>query len=252
MEYLPIRTRRLQPPHDDLFPILADALTDVRDGDVVCVTSKVFAIHQGRCVLVADAPPKDDLIVREADAFIPRDQCPGRYVVLTMKEHAIGASAGIDESNADGHYILLPTNIPALLQEVHQFLCQRFHVTSLGIVVTDSHSVPLRYGVTGIALGWYGFQPLKTYIGSPDTFGKPLTSTNVNIPDSLAAGAVFAMGEGDEQTPVCIVRGVPGLVFETTWRGGDFFVDPANDIYAPLYRAFQKVERPEGDSFGAR
>ena len=64
-------------------------------------------------------PPKDDIYsvidefcpkLKEGDVFIPRKECPGEHVVLAIKKHTLVPSAGIDESNANGHYILWPKN----------------------------------------------------------------------------------------------------------------------------------------------
>jgi len=50
MEFIPIKTRIMQPPKDDLYPLLDEYLTDVEENDVVLISSKVLAIHQGRCI----------------------------------------------------------------------------------------------------------------------------------------------------------------------------------------------------------
>lgn len=49
---IPIKTRALVPPRDDLWDAFDPALPPLQDGDVVAITSKVVAIHQGRCVAV--------------------------------------------------------------------------------------------------------------------------------------------------------------------------------------------------------
>ena len=106
MQYIPIKTRIMQPPQDDLFAVLDESVTDLQEGDILLVTSKVVAIHQGRSV-VAEGVDKRALVLQEADYFIEGHEL---YTMspLAIKHHALFYAAGIDASNADGHYILLP------------------------------------------------------------------------------------------------------------------------------------------------
>ena len=64
IELLPIKTRIVHPPKDEIWDII-DAL-DVKDGDIVFITSKIVSIHQGHTVHKANAE-KEDLIRQEAD-----------------------------------------------------------------------------------------------------------------------------------------------------------------------------------------
>lgn len=50
MKFIPVKTRRVLPPKDDIYPILDDFLPKLREGDIIFITSKILAIHQGRCV----------------------------------------------------------------------------------------------------------------------------------------------------------------------------------------------------------
>ena len=88
-------------------------------------------------------------------------------------------------------------------------MCKKHDVTQPGVLITDSHTKPLRKGVTGIALGWFSFEPLYSYIGKPDIFNVPLQVPQNNILDAWATVAVFMMGEGSEQTPPAIIKEVP-------------------------------------------
>lgn len=57
---VPVKTRALLPPQDDLWDALDPALPRLQDGDVVAITSKVVAIHQGRCVAADTIADKED------------------------------------------------------------------------------------------------------------------------------------------------------------------------------------------------
>jgi F420-0:gamma-glutamyl ligase len=98
----------------------------------------------------------------------------------------------------------------------------------------------LRKGVTGITLGWCGFEPLHSYIGQPDIFGHPLRVTQTNILDALAASAVFVMGEGAEQTPLALIEDLPQIRFlsdpPSQEQEQSLHIPLEEDIYAPLLK----------------
>lgn len=240
MQIIPIKTRVLQPPKDDLLAALDDALPPLHERDIVLITSKVVAIHQGRCVPMKDVADKDKLIEQEADAFLSRDACPDRMIMLTIKHNTLIATAGIDESNADDHYILWPTDIQATAKMLWAHLRAKHHVQNLGIIITDSHSVPLRLGVLGIAIGFYGFEPLLNHRGKSDLFGRTIYWSQTNIPDSLAAAAVLVMGESNEQTPVAIARDLSNITFTEDDCYQQWVIERKKDIYAPLLKVFDQ------------
>ena len=61
----------------------------------------------------------------------------------------------------------------------------KHHLTQLGVVATDSHTTPLRWGVTGIAIGLAGVEPLRDIRGEPDLFGRLMHLTKVDLIDPL-------------------------------------------------------------------
>ena len=235
MKFIPIKTRRILPPKDDLYAVLDASLPKLREGDVVFITSKVLAIHQGRCMKIGKGVNKKNLIKSEADAFI-EDKNSYWDFILTVKDSTLIPSAGIDESNGDGYYILWPKRTSVLLKEICVYLKKRHRLKKLALVATDSHTVPLRWGVSGISTGFYGLEPLRDQRGAKDVFGRKLEYTQVNIPDSLAAVAVLLMGEAGERTPIVILRDMKGVRFtnKPTWR--KITIPPKKDIYAPLLK----------------
>ena len=62
--------------------------------------------------------------------------------------------------------------------------------------------------------------------------------TKSSVLDGLAASAVLAMGEGNEQTPLVVIRDANFVVFnDTPPSSGDIealIIDRNDDIYAPL------------------
>lgn len=240
MEFTPIKTRKLLPPKDDLYQVLSESLPPLQEGDVLLITSKVVGIHQGRCMPIKDAPNKDVLIKQEAEQYLERDTNALYPIMLTIKHHTLIASAGIDESNSNGHYIFWPDNIQQTAKELWEYVRTIRNIKNLGIIITDSHSLPLRWGVLGVSIGYFGFEPTTDLCGKPDIFGRPLTMTRQNIPDALAAFGVLLMGESSECTPLLLARGIPLLKFTEADTSKDFWVEPKDDMFKPLLDVFKK------------
>jgi dihydrofolate synthase / folylpolyglutamate synthase len=234
MQYIPVKTRIFQPPQDDLFAVLDESLADVREGDIVAISSKVVAIHEGNCLPV-EGVDKKELVAQEAELCIPRTYWSSP---LTIKHSAFIGTAGIDESNADGHYILLPQNPFISAKNIHHYLTSRFHIKNVGVVITDSHSSPLRRGAMGVAIGWWGFKPTINHVGKPDLFGRDFRIEVSNIADALAAGAGLVMGETNECQPVVIIRGTPDMTFVDTDTKDELFVSFEDDTFRVLYEDF--------------
>ena len=231
------------PPKDNIYPILDKYLPPLNEGDILLITSKIVSIHQGRCVKIEAAGNKDDLIKKEADSYIDRVKCPGGYVVLTIKGHTLAASAGIDESNANGHYVFWPEKINETAAEICAYLKKKNKLKKMAVIITDSRSTPLRYGAVGVAIGFYGLEPLRDYRGTEDIFGRKLRMSRSNIVDSLSSAAVLVMGEGAEKIPLVIARGVKPVKFTNRHTYKDLIIPIKEDIYYPLLKEFYKREQ---------
>lgn len=234
MEFIPIKTRIMKPPQDDLLAVLDESLTDVREGDVVLISSKVVAIHEGRC-LEKSKVNLESLTKIESDLLIERSYWKSPLVV---KYHAFLGASGIDESNGNGFYVLLPEDTFASATTIRTWLKEKYKLSELGVVITDSHSVPFRFGATGIALGWAGIEPIEDCRGRKDLFGREINYERSNLVDGLAAGANVLMGEVDECTPVVIARNVPRIKFTEANTKGKLFVDFKEDTFRVLYEKF--------------
>jgi len=241
MEIMTVLTRQLQPPQDDSLGALIEGLDKIgglKEGDVLAVTSKIVSIYEGRAIAMSSIQDKDQLIISQAERYLPREMVPHNYAILTIKNHVLAPSAGIDESNGAAYYILLPAEPENITRAWRNILLHRYNLTNLGLILTDSRSTPLRLGVVGIGLAFAGFHPLRDYRGQPDLFGRPMKISQSNIVDSLAAVAVYAMGECAEQTPAAIIRGVDGLQFTDDDCSQELWLDQSDDIYEPLYHNF--------------
>ena len=239
MKFIKVKTRAVVPPRDSIYLIFDQHLPKLREGDVLFITSKILAIHQGRCVKIMPEVKKDELIKREAERYLHRALRGYKDFILTIKNSTLIPSAGIDESNGNGYYILWPQRITSLLKELQVYLKKRYKLKNLAVVATDSHTTPLRYGVIGISIGFCGLEPLYDYRGRPDIFGRKLKYTKTNVIDSLSAMAVLLMGEGNEMVPMVILRGAKFVRFTNKDAHRKLFIPPHKDLYAPLLRVFQ-------------
>ncbi|MBI2196406.1 coenzyme F420-0:L-glutamate ligase [Candidatus Daviesbacteria bacterium] len=211
MEVKAIKSRKFLPPKDDLWDLLS-AIESLKENSLVAVTSKVVAIGEGRCVPMVGIE-KDELVAKEADKYLPRKLWPNGLTMYTIKNNLLVAAAGIDESNAKGFYILWPKNPELSAKNIWEFLKKRFKLKNLGVIITDSRVTPLRRGVLGMAISYYGFKPLKDYRGTKDLFGRSFEMETTDIPDCLASAAVLEMGEGAECQPLAVISDVPYVEF---------------------------------------
>ncbi len=240
LEFIPIKTRVAKPPKDDISDII-DSL-EVKNGDIIFITSKIISIHQGRTQKIGTRP-KEELIREESERYLPYTNETGDFHTnLTVTQGILNISAGIDESNADGYYILWPKDIDNFCAEVRQFLMKKFKLSKLGVVATDSHTTPLRYGVTGITIGISGIKPLRDIRGENDLFGRAMHITQVNMIDPLTAMAVNLMGESNESTPIMILRNYQNIEFSENVSMKDLKTDPEIDLYQALIDVIPKVD----------
>ncbi len=224
-----IRTRIFS-EGEDLVAFIFDNVKSLKSGTVLVVTSKIVALAEGRTAVVRDAKAKDKLIRAESDWAHKT-----RFVTLTIKDGVPMANAGIDDSNAKGKLILLPKDSFESAAKLRKQLQKHYGIKKLGVVITDSRVVPLRAGVTGIALGYAGFRGVRDYRGTPDIFGRKLKFTQTDIADSLATAAVLTMGEGRECRPLCVIEDAPVVFYDKIDRD-ELRIDMRDDMYRPLFR----------------
>lgn len=264
MKFIPVKTRSIIPPKDNIYPILDKYLPKLREKDVVFITSKIIAIHQGRTVL-KEGVDKNELIKKEADFVFKavRQKTPrptrergrpssvpsitfngvrqafrnGREdkVVLTIKNNTIIPQAGIDESNGGDYYILWPQDPNNQAKEICKYLKKKYDLKKLGVVITDSHLLPFRWGTSGISIGFYGIEPTKDYRGKKDIFGRKMEMTKVNVVDSISNMAVLHMGEGNNKQPIVIGMGLDFVKFTNRDKSKDFIISKEEDVFGRVF-----------------
>src|SRR3989344_19683 len=246
MKVTGIKTHKITPKDKDIRRILDKYLPAGRQGvknlkekSVVAVASKIVAITEGRVVKIGTIH-KDELIKRESDYYLPRSENPYN-VSLTITRGTIVATAGIDESNSGGYYVLWPKDPQKSANKIREFLRKKFKIKNLGVIITDSRTTPLRWGVTGIAIAYSGFTPLRNYIDKKDIFGKKLEFTKLSLIDNLASAVLVVTGEGNEQTPIAIIEDAPGIVFKdknpSEEELSEIKITMDEDLYGPFLKS---------------
>lgn len=214
-------------PGDDLPALivagLAQAGEALREGDIVTVTSKIVSKAEGRFVHLADVTPsaralelaeatgKDarlaELNLRES---LEVSRTAPNIIVTRHRLGFISANAGIDQSNVDGSddtVLLLPFDPDASAARIRTALVAAYGI-SLGVVITDSHGRPFRFGNVGVAIGVAGLPALIDLRGQTDLFGRVLRVSVQGFADMVASAACLLTGEGAEGLPVVLVRGL--------------------------------------------
>ena len=233
-----IKTRIFNPPKDDLFSLIKEAFSgiELKEKSIISVTSKVVSIWQGKCIKKEGIKNKDELIEKESDLYIERERIPKRRVVLTLKDNLLVPTAGIDESNGKGYFILWPDNPKKAAIDIYNFIEKEYRLNDFGILITDSRCVPSRRGTIGFALAYTGFYPLKDCRKKEDIFGRKYKMSQANLVDSLASAAVLVKGEGNEQTPFAIIEDVAFIEFEKPdpSKKDPLHIESKEDFYSPL------------------
>jgi coenzyme F420-0:L-glutamate ligase len=200
------------------------------DGDVLAITSKLVALSEGRIGKIED---REKIIHTESTKVI---ETPWAFLTLTQRGWEI--NAGIDESNVEGGVTLMPRDAFLTAETIWNELKKFYNLENLGIIITDTKSVPLRVGTIGRTISCAGFLPTKSYIGKEDLYGRKSRVTISNVADSLSAVAVLMMGEGDEQSPLVIIKGAPVNFINRNLSEAEkkMYMLPEQDIFSYIYK----------------
>lgn len=228
-----IKTRKVTPTSCTLQELLDESLAELSEKSVVAIAAKIISMCEGRVVPIGSVD-KDELVANEAQLYVPSHL--NRYgVTLAINRNQMIVAAGVDESNGDGNYVLWPENPQKTANEVRAYLRRRFNLKDVGVVITDSATRPMQWGTTGISIAYSGFEPLFSYIGKKDLFGREFDFHTNSIQNGLAAAAVLVGGEGAEQTPLVVLSGLDFVKFvahdPTKAELAALDIEPEDDVY---------------------
>jgi coenzyme F420-0:L-glutamate ligase / coenzyme F420-1:gamma-L-glutamate ligase len=216
---------------DDPVVVLLDAASragvDLRDGDVVCVASKVVSLVEGASVPLGGGDPKEGRrrVAREQAARVVADT---PWVLVTQTPHGfVCANGGVDASNVeDGTALLLPEDPDASAARIRDQLADRGGVR-VGVIVTDTFGRPWRLGQTDVALGVAGTPALRDERGRLDLSGRRLEVTEAAVADEAAAAADLVRTKASG-TPFVLLR---GLADGAAGRGADLVRAASEDLF---------------------
>ncbi len=236
MKVIAYKTHKIK-SRDNLYQILDTYLPELQEGSIVAIASKIVGICEGRVIKAESLEQKEELVKKEAQYYLPRES--NQYgVMITVNNNIMVASAGIDESNADGNFALWPKDPQKSANAIRDYLVKKRKINNIGVVITDSRLAPLRWGVTGVAISHSGFRALNSYIGKPDIYGRLMQVEKSNVADSLATAAVAEMGEGDEQKPLAVITEANFVHFQkrnpTKKELEDLIIKLGEDVYSSM------------------
>lgn len=231
-----IKTRVVHSGELSLKQLIDESIVDLQENCVVVITSKVVSLCEGRTLPINNCD-KDNLIKSQSDYYLPKEISSYGFT-FTITNDLLIPTAGIDESNGDGNYILWPINVQKTANEIREYLVNKFNLRNVGVLITDSTCSPLRRGTTGIALAHSGFVALNNYVGKIDIFGRPFQVSHASVSGGLAAGAVVVMGEGSEQTPLAVISDISFVDFQyrnpNKQELTELRISKDDDLFAPF------------------
>lgn len=228
---------------DDLTVFIESNIKKLKEGSILVVTQKIVSLAEKRTVLPKDEFTKERIIKKESQ-FAMRS----KYAWLTIRDGMVMSAAGVDESNGGGKLILLPKDSFKTAANLRKRLMRSYKLKNFGVIITDSRLLPLRAGITGVALGYAGFRGLEFHKGKKDIYGRPIKSARTDVADSLAAAAVLTMGEGAEMCPLAIIEGAE-IGFIEKINKKELVIDVKDDRYQPLFEKIKKIRIKKGKRY---
>jgi coenzyme F420-0:L-glutamate ligase / coenzyme F420-1:gamma-L-glutamate ligase len=193
--------------------------TEIQDDDILVVTHKIVSKAEGRIVDLASVKPstkairmaeehdKDprimELILNESTQIL---RAKNGIIISETKHGFVCANAGVDQSNVEGDTAVLLPVAPDESASRLQDAVKKTVGKEIAVVITDTFGRTFRNGQTNVAIGIAGINPIKSYIGTYDMYGRKLRVTEIAVADEIASAAELVMGKA-EGTPVAIIRG---------------------------------------------
>ena len=223
IQITPIRVSDDIRPDNDLSIVIlaaiADSQIEIQNGDILVVTHKIVSKAEGRVVDLTRIKPspkairmakehdKDprvmELILKESIQIL---RAKNGIIISETKHGFVCANAGVDQSNVEGDMaVLLPAAPDESASRIQDAVMEKTG-KEIAVIITDTFGRTFRNGQTNVAIGIAGINPIKSYIGTYDMYGRKLRVTEIAVADEIASAAELVMGKA-EGTPVAIVRG---------------------------------------------
>ncbi len=211
-------------------------------GDILVVTQKIVSKAEGMLVDLREVQPgefakqfaatwdKDprqvEVVLRESVRIVKME----RGIIISETRHGfICANAGVDMSNVAGYdyACLLPKNSDASAECIRHGLREQLGL-EIPVIISDSFGRAWRNGITNIAIGVAGMQPLLDYRGTTDAHGYLMHASIIAVADEIASAAELVMNKIDG-VPLAVVRGykyAPGV-----GSGQEIVMEASRDMF---------------------
>jgi coenzyme F420-0:L-glutamate ligase len=253
---IPIRTRIILSEDNFLDVVINSAKAKgikFLDSDILAIAETPLGTTEGRVVKLSDVkvtpqakelakqyemiPEIAQLVLNEADEVL--GGIP--HVLLTIKNNTLMANAGVDKSNVpSGYASLLPVNPKLSATRIRNEVKTRLGVT-VGVLIIDSRTQPLRMGNIGMALGVAGFKPIADERGKMDLFGNELRITRRAVADNLASACTAVMGESNESIPAVIIRDAPVEFTDEAIDSSIMWISPEECMYMAIFKQWRST-----------
>ena len=229
---IPIQDFPIVEPNADLVKLILQTLdaskTNLDDGDIIVIASKVVSVAENRIVKATDVVPSNkaleiaskngfdpvhvELAIRESVEILRTEG-----VLITEASSGLVCNfSGVDKSNApEGNFVLLPSNPDSSANQLLKSLI-RSTGRKLAVIITDTQGRPWRRGSINLTIGCAGIAPFKYNKGKSDLYGRVLERSTVCQVDEIAMLAEPLMGQAGQRVPVVIVRGYTYSASEET------------------------------------
>ena len=225
IEIIPILIRDDIKKGDNIADLIIKSIKDknesLQENDIVVITHKIISKAEGRTTDLRNIVPSEEskkissntgkdprlveLIISQSNEIVKIE----RDIIITETKHGfVCANAGIDTSNVgklSDHVLLLPDDPDESARDIRNDINAKTG-GNVGIIISDTFGRPFRKGQVNIAIGVAGIDPIKSYIGKRDMYGKILRVTEIAIADEITSAAELVMGKSS-RVPVSIVRG---------------------------------------------
>jgi coenzyme F420-0:L-glutamate ligase/coenzyme F420-1:gamma-L-glutamate ligase len=216
-------------PGTVLADLVAEAVPDLADGDVLVVTSKIVSKAEGRLVPVdPDDPAAAKALVEDEAVRVLRRR--GDLLITETRHGFVCANSGVDLSNVErGAAALLPVDSDRSARKLRDGLRARRGV-EVSVVVTDTVGRTWRKGLTDVAIGCAGVAAVVDLRGTEDALGRELHVTEVAVADEVAGAAELVMGKSTG-VPVAVVRGINRSWLREGSVSGEIVRPPGEDLF---------------------
>ncbi len=225
IEIIPVYLHADVRPKDKLETLILESIKKSRqtllNDDILVIAHKIVSKSENRIVelrkiepssrsiAIAKEQEKDprvvELILNESTEILRNSR---GIIIVETNQGLVCANAGIDQSNVEdgyNHAVLLPIDPDKSARKIKASLKKKTG-KDIAVIVSDTFGRPFREGQTNVAIGIAGMDPLRSYIGKTDMYGKKLRVTQIAIADEIASAAELVMGKAN-RIPIVIIRG---------------------------------------------